>query len=150
MEPISLPGGAWVLVGDGRKALLLQNAGTPQRVRLVTERVLQQDNPPSHDQGTDRPGRHPGPAGAGRSAMEETDWHQLSEDRFAKTMAELLRRAVQAGRVGQLMLVAPPKTLGNLRIALHEDVAKRVIGELPKDLTSHPIAEMERLLSRHP
>ncbi len=46
-------------------------------------------------------------------------------------MADLVHRAVQAGRVGQLVLVAPPKTLGILRIALHKDDAMRVIGEVP-------------------
>jgi protein required for attachment to host cells len=52
---ITIPSGALVLIGDGRKALFLRNKGTPLHAELVTERVLEQRNPPTHEQGTDRP-----------------------------------------------------------------------------------------------
>ena len=46
-----------ILVGDGQKALFLRNRGNAQRVDLVVERIFEQDNPATRDQGTDRPGR---------------------------------------------------------------------------------------------
>ncbi len=148
IEDISLPTGAWVLLGDGRKALFLRNAGTPMHVQLVTERVLQQDNPATREQGSDQPGRYLGPDGAGRSALEETDWHQLAEDRFAREIAGLLYRSAHTRRFQQLVVVAPPKVLGSLRAALHPEVARCVVAEVPKDLTSHPLPEISRVLSR--
>lgn len=58
MNEVNVPSGALVLVGDGRKALFLRNRGTPRNVDFVTERVLEQSNPPTRAQGTDRPGRY--------------------------------------------------------------------------------------------
>ena len=150
IEDISLPTGAWVLLGDGRKALFLRNTGTPMNVQLVTERVLQQENPRTGEQGSDQPGRYLGPDGAGRSAMEETDWHQLAEDRFAHEIAVLLYQGVHAHRIEQLVVVAPPKVLGRLRGELRSEVAKCVIAEVSKDLTGHPISDVNRILSRTP
>lgn len=46
-----------ILVGDGRKALLLRNRGNAQRIDLVVGRIVEQDNPATREQGTDRPGR---------------------------------------------------------------------------------------------
>jgi protein required for attachment to host cells len=37
--------------------------------------------------------------------------------------------------------------LGNLRKAFHAEVAERVTAEIPKELTSHPVAEIERLVA---
>jgi protein required for attachment to host cells len=44
-----VPHNALILVGDGQKALFLRNKGSPQRVRLVVERILERDNPPSRE-----------------------------------------------------------------------------------------------------
>ena len=43
----------------------------------------ERDNPPTREQGTDRPGRSSASVGVARSAMEETDWHDIAEERFA-------------------------------------------------------------------
>ena len=147
MNEVNVPAGALVLVGDGRKALFLRNTGTPRHVDLVTERVLEQSNPPTRAQGTDKPGRYLGPDGASRSAMEETDWHQLAEERFAEEIAEALYRRVHTQGFENLVIVAPPKVLGNLRAAFHKEVSARVIAELPKDLTRHPVREIARHLA---
>src|SRR5262249_36757429 len=90
-EPeLRVPHNALVLVGDGRKALFLRNKGNPQRISLVVEQILERDNPPTREQGTDRPGRAFASVGAGRSAMEEADWHQIAEERFAGELSEAL------------------------------------------------------------
>jgi protein required for attachment to host cells len=147
MNDVNIPTDALVLVGDGRKALFLRNRGTPAQLELVTERVLEQDNPPTRDQGSDRPGRYLGPDGVSRSATEETDWHQLAEDRFAQEIADALYRSAHARQFSALVVIAPPKVLGILRQTFHKEVTTRLVAEVPKDLTSHPIPEISRLLS---
>jgi len=142
-----IPHAALLLVGDGRKVLFLRNKGTPVHVELVVERVLEQQNPPTHDQGTSPPGRYSGPDGVSRSAFEETDWHQLAEDRFAHEISAALYRLAHAGAFRDLIVVAPPKVLGNLRASFHKEVAERVVEEIAKDLTAHPVAEIGRLVS---
>ena len=138
---------ALVLIGDGQKALFLRNKGTAHQVKLEVEQVLEQDNPATREQGTDRPGRSNASVGVARSAMEETDWHDIAEERFAGELADALYRHAHANLFDKLVIIAPPKILGNLRKAFHPEVAERVAAEIPKELTSHPVAEIERLVA---
>ena len=136
-----------ILVGDGQKALFLRNRGTAQRLDLVVVRILEQDNPATREQGTDRPGRSIAAPGVARSAMEEVDWHEIAKERFAGELAEALYRHAHASRFEKLIVIAPPKVLGNLRKAFHPEVTDRITAEIPKVLTSHPIPEIEKLLA---
>jgi protein required for attachment to host cells len=64
----------FIFVGDERKALFLRNEGDEKFANFVTERVFVDDNPPTHEQGTDRPGRGFASAAATRrSGMEMTE-----------------------------------------------------------------------------
>jgi protein required for attachment to host cells len=147
MEHVHIPNAALVLVSDGRRARFLRNKGTPVNPQLVLERALDADNPRTREQGTDQPGRRLGPDGHSRSAMEETDWHQQAEERFAALVADTLYRMEHAQQFDELVLVAPPKMLGDLRARLHPEVADCLVAEVPKDLTNHTVPEISRLLS---
>ena len=146
MNELTVPNEALVVVGDGEKALFLRNKGDAQEIKLEVENIFGHDNPATHEQGTDKPGRVAASAGTARSAMEETDWHQLGEERFAADIADTLYRLAHANKFESLVVVAPPKVLGNLRKAFHKEVVDRITGELPKNLTSHPVPEIEKLL----
>lgn len=147
MTQVHIPSNALVLVGDGRKALFLRNKGTPRDVELIVEREVQQDNPPTREQGTDRPGRKFGADGVSRPAIDETDWHDRAEQRFAAEIAATLYEMEHAHKFDELVVVAPPKMLGDLRAAFHPEVAQRIVAEVAKDLTSHPVPEMAKVLS---
>ncbi len=144
---MDIPNQALVVVGDGEKALFLRNKGNAQELKLEVENIFGQDNPATHEQGTDKPGRTAASAGTARSAMEETDWHRLGEERFAAEIATVLYRRAHANKFEALVVVAPPKVLGNLRKAFHKEVVDRIIAELPKELTSHTVPDIERLLA---
>ena len=146
MEPMTIPSNALVLVSDGRSARLLRNQGTIANPKLTVERELEQENPPTREQGTDRPGRMHGSDGVSRSAVEQTDWHQRQEQRFASELAELLYKLGHAGTYAELIVVAPPKMLGDLRSSFHPKVKSAVIGEVPKDLTQFSAPEISDLL----
>ena len=105
-----------------------------------------QANPPDRSQKSDAPGRAFSSVGNGRSAYQETDFHQLEEERFAAETAELLRKRALRNDYESLIIVAPPRTLGELRKHYHKEVQKRLAGEIAKDLTGHPVAEIERIL----
>lgn len=137
-----------VVVADGRKALLLRNQGDAENLNLKVEKVFEQDNPASREQGTDRPGRMADAGGNGRSAMEQVDWHQQEEDRFVVQLAETLYQLAHAKKLQRLVLVAAPVAMGVLRKALHPEVSQLVVAELSKEYTAHPIAEIERLLAQ--
>jgi len=138
---------ALVLIGDGQKALFLRNKGTAHQVKLVVEQVLEQDNPATREQGTDRPGRSVASVGTARSAVEEVDWHHIAKERFAGEIAEALYRHAHDNGFDKLVVIAPAKILGSLRKAFHAEVNDRIVGEISKELTSHPIPEIEKLIA---
>ena len=49
-------------------------------------------------------------------------------------------------KVKTLVIVAPPRALADLRHAIHADVKSRIIAEIGKDLTKHPVDEIEKHL----
>jgi protein required for attachment to host cells len=138
---------ALVLIGDGQKALFLRNKGTAHQVRLEVEQIMAQDNPATRDQGTDRPGRSVSTVGTARSAVEEVDWHHIAKERFAGEIAEALYRHAHDNRFDKLVVIAPAKILGSLRKAFHAEVTDRIVGEISKELTSHPILQIEKLIA---
>lgn len=137
----------FVVVADGRKALFFRNEGDPLHPNLEVVRVEEQDNPPDRDQKSDAPGRAFASNGAGRSAMAEIDFHQLEEDRFASEMAEKLRKRALNNDFESLIIVAPPRTLGEMRKHYHKEVEARLQGEIAKDLTGHPIDQIEKIIA---
>ena len=140
-----IPHNAFIFVGDGRKALFLRNDGDEKFPNFVTEQVFVDENPSTHEQGGDRPGRGFARAGGERrSAMETTDWHELEEHRFAQRVTEALETLVRVREAPALVVVAPPRALADLRGAMHADVKARVVGEINKDLTKHPVWEIEK------
>jgi protein required for attachment to host cells len=149
MNKISIPHDAYVFVGDGRKALFLRNEGDEKFPHLKTERVFVDDpNPSSHEQGSDRPGRVFGRAGSHRiGAVEQIDWHEIEEHRFAREVAAALEKVVRERKIKALVIAAPPRTLAELRQAFHNDVKSRIIAEIDKDFTKHPVFEIEKHLA---
>ena len=148
MNKLKIPHDAFVLVGDGRKALVLRNEGDEKFPNLRTERVFEDENPLTHEQGSERPGRVSKAFDSGqRSAVEATDWHHIEESRFARKVATAMEQLVRARNASALVVVAPPRTLADLRGAFHPDVQARVIAEINKDLTKHPVGEIERHLT---
>jgi protein required for attachment to host cells len=144
---LRIPHNAFVFVGDGSKALVLRNEGDAQFLNLKTERVFTDDNPATHDQGTDRPGRAFSSVGSVRSSVGQTDWHKLEEHRFAAHVAATLERIVRERGVEALVVVAPPRALADLRKAFHADVKRKIIAEIDKDLTKHPVDQIEKHLA---
>ena len=142
-----IPRDAIVFIGDGHKALFLRNVGDQDYINLKVEQVSVDDNPPTHLQGTDRPGRTFKRAASHRSAeVSTTDWHDLEKHRFAEHVAAALEKLVRERKVAALVVVAPPRTLADLRHAFHDDVKSRIIAEIGKDLTKNPVSDIERHL----
>ncbi|MBK5959063.1 host cell attachment protein [Rhodoplanes elegans] len=147
MTKLNIPHDAFVFVADGRKALVLRNEGDEKFPNLRTEQVfVDADNPAAREQGTDSPGRAFASVGARRSSVEQTDWHVMEEQRFAKESAAALHRLVRDRKVKALVIAAPPKTLAELRRALHNEVKAVVVAEIDKDLTKLPVYEIEKHL----
>ncbi|WP_313669599.1 host attachment family protein [Sandarakinorhabdus sp.] len=139
---MDIPQNAHVLVMDGGKLLLFKNDGSEAQPALNIVMHLVQDSAATRDQGTERPGRAHESAGTRRSSHEQTDFHQLDEIRFAVEAAEMLKREVLAHHIDSFIVIAAPRTLGELRKHFHTEVERRVIGEISKDVARRPTDEI--------
>lgn len=147
MENLRIHNGDWVVVCDGAKALILENAGDAMALNLKTKEVREQPDPKTHEQGTDAPGRAINSIDSRRSAMEQTDWHDQAEQRFLTELSKRLDGAVTAGETKSLVLVAPPRALGVIRQAATPSLRKAVRAEIDKDLVKMPVYEIEKHLA---
>ncbi len=136
----------WVLVADGEKALFLKNVGDLANPNLQVIREMHEENPPTREQGSDRPGRFNDGPSVHRSAVDDTDWHRIAKERFADEIAARLYKMAHRGDFDRLVLVAPPLVLGEMRKKLHKEVADKVVGEFAKTLTKMPVVEIEEML----
>lgn len=144
---MSIPNQALVLVADGRKMLFLRNHGDAAQLDLKTEAHDQRADAKDSDMKTDAPGVGAQSGGYGRPAMDETDYHQQAEDQWAKDAAGALNRRALANDYDALVVVAPPKTLGELRKHFHKETEKRIVATFNKEMTDRPLADIEDLLA---
>ena len=166
---MQVPHDAVVVVADGRKMLFLRNEGDARIPNLQVEHHEIHANPKDSDQKRDQSGQsmstqsgsgapplaqggsmHAMGGGAqfapSRGTMGETDFHQLEEDRFAAETAEMLKKRALNHEFEALIIVAPPRTLGELRKHYHKEVSNRLKGEIAKDLTGHTVPQIEEAL----
>jgi len=143
MPDLKIGSSEWVVVCDGGKALILENAGDARFPNLRTREVYEQKHPATHELGSDVPGRAFASVGNTRSAVEQTDWHRQSERNFLKALASRLDTAVATGEVDSLIMAAPPRALGIIRQAYSPHVRQAIRAELEKDYVKLPISEIE-------
>jgi protein required for attachment to host cells len=144
--------GASILVTDGSKALFLTNEGDGDFPDFQLVRKWEQEVPADRELRSAGPGHAFSSHGGGtrRSSYDETDLHEQAEVQFTCNIAAFLNERARLGSIDELIMVAPPRTLGELRKHIRRDVADRVKAEIAKDLVKQPIAAMERLLARYP
>jgi protein required for attachment to host cells len=147
MTKLKIGQGAWVVVCDGAKALVLENAGDAKFLNLKTRQVFEHEGARTHEQGTDAPGRAINSVDGRRSAMEQTDWHEQEEQRFLRKLVDHLDAAVNAGQAKSLIIIAPPRALGVLRQAYSQAVRAALNAEVDKDFVKLPVHEIEKHLA---
>jgi protein required for attachment to host cells len=143
------PKKTWIVIADGMHARILRQdkRGAPLVPALDRELYEPAAHGFSRDLKSDAPGRGFDGAGA-RHAMEpRVDPKTHEKQMFAKRVAELINGAALRKTFDQLVLVAPPKTLGELRTQLGGPAKKAVIGELSHDLVKTPISELPQHLA---
>ena len=133
------PTKTWILVADGGRARILEVAGKGKVLRMISGSDAKLDNPPSHEQGRDRPARVHELVGNVRHAVEPRhDPHRARETLFARQLGAMLGGYAARNDFDRLVLVAPAAMLGDLRRALQPQVLEKVVAEVDKDLTKIP------------
>ncbi len=147
MKGSAINKGDWVVVCDGRKALILENIGDEVFPNLHTREVYEHKDAKTHEQGSDKPGRAMNSVGSARSSVEQTDWHEEAERAFLQDLVGRLDAAVGAGDTESMIVVAPPRALGVIRAAYSPALKKAVKEEIDKDYVRLPVYEIEKLLA---
>jgi protein required for attachment to host cells len=137
------PKKTWVLIADGGHAKVFETEGPASELAPVGDMMLTAVLPASRDILADRPGRSFESQGRARHAMENrSDPHRELKRAFAKKVCETLATKLAEQRFERLVLVAPPATLGDLRVELPKVVVARVVAELAQDLVKIPDKEL--------
>lgn len=130
-----LPQGAVVAVADGEKLVLLENEGDEREMKLKALPAV-----------TVQSGSTSSGAGHHNSAANPNE-SQAAEDGFASGTASLLNRQVLDGEISNLVIIAAPRTLGELRKHYHKSLSAVLLHEIPKDLTGHSLRDIEKTLT---
>ena len=126
----------WVVVADGAHARIFLNEGPGTGLMPALDHDLIGNRQPSHEMGSDRPGVSFSSAAPGRHAMApSTDPHEHAKHEFIRQVTKAIKEGLNEHAYEQLILVAPPKALGDLRAGIDPQAAKLVKAELHKDLT---------------
>lgn len=133
---MKIPKGTWVLAMDGSKMLLLRNRGDTRKP--ILESILQEeaDNPRAGLQGSDRPGRTFSSASPRRSSLTETDWHDEAKKDFTRDALGHVEQQYRDQR-GDVIVLAAPSVLGDIRKICPEPLKSAIIAEIDKDVVNH-------------
>ena len=138
----------WILVADGAEARVLSKAGAGQDLIQLDPGVIHGMNLRSHEIMSDRAGRTFDSVGAGRHAKEpRTDPRQIQEQRFIQELTARLEIGAQKGAFDRLVIVAPPRTLGELRSAFSDRLRSRLTGVIGKNLVHLTEPALKRRLT---
>lgn len=98
---------------------------------------------------SDLPGKGLGGNGSGGHAYQsETDPKKYKLSEFAKRVADYLDTARCANKISNLLLVADPTFLGELRAQLSKETHKKVVFELDKNLTHRSDEDIRKHLPK--
>jgi len=128
----------WYVIADGGRARFVAQ-DEKGAFRTVASFVSTDLHARASDLGRDRPARVMESAGPGRSAVEpRRDPKEAAKEDFVKVVAGQLDDEHRRGQFDELMLVAPPGVLTELKQALSKPIAELVASDLQKDLTKVP------------
>lgn len=128
-----LPSNSLVAVVDGEVLRLYRNTGTATEVALSAV-----DTPKLEDRVV---------GSAGRISTEANpDNDTQAEDGHAMSVALALNDWALKNRFDKLVVIAAPKTMGELRKHWHKEVEERLLGEITKTLTGATTEDIIRTI----
>ena len=132
---MNLPQNTVVAVADGEKISLFRNDGDAATVNLTAL-----PDPAIDSSKISSGARH-------SSSSANPDDSQQDEDGFGAGVTDMLNKQVLEGKIKSLVIIAAPRTLGEMRKGYHKSLSEVLIGELDKDLTGHSVQDIEKALA---
>jgi protein required for attachment to host cells len=132
---MKLPSDTHVAVVDGERFLLMRNCGTTVEPKLQTEGT------PSVEYSNKSAGvRHQDDRG------KKVGKERLDKAAHAAGVAEWLNKAVIDRRIDQVLIVADPYTLGEMRPHYSKHLQAALLGEVDRQLTGMPAPDIVKAL----
>ncbi|MGZ8370564.1 MAG: host attachment family protein [Caulobacteraceae bacterium] len=131
---MKLPNGALVAVVAGEKLALFQNTGH------LDIQLKAKPAPSIEDRASGAAGRI--------SSDANPDNDTQAEDGFAMGVADAINKQVLNHKVEHLLVIAAPKTMGQLRKGWHKETTARLVGEIAKDLTGHSAEDIAAAIDK--
>jgi protein required for attachment to host cells len=133
-----------IVVTDGQKLRVFRNTGTELKLALI-ELPL----PDVHGD-VEGAARHQHTGGDNKDQRRLQD-RRLDKDHqeasFESAVAKWLNHEIATGRIGPLLVIAPPRALGELRLHYGEALKKILVGELAKEHANDALHVLEQVLT---
>lgn len=146
---MKIDNGTIVAVVDGEKLLIFRNEGDSKFPVLTTVEHEETGNGPTRDLGSDAPGRVHSSMGAARSSYGDTDWHDKAEADFARHAATVIEAHAAAQADAGIVVIAAPRTLGELRQHYGRATSAGLAGEIDKELTHASTDHIAEVIAAH-
>jgi len=140
----------WIVVADSSRARYFTASSPSSALSEFEDDIHLESRQHEQKMTSDLPGKASGAGGAGGHAYEDqTEPKEYESQEFAREIARHLEESLNAGKYGQLLLVAAPSFLGDLRNQISERVKKTVCFELDKNLTTHDTSDIRKHLPEY-
>jgi protein required for attachment to host cells len=134
---MQLPHGAVIALVDGKQFELFRNSGNEAEPALA---ALPSPNLDEHNKA----------GGGGRdSSSANPTGHQIDEDAHAAAATAWLNHQVTGHKISHLVVVASPRTLGEMRRHYHKQLEAALVAELSKNLIGKSGPELLGALRGH-
>ena len=131
-----LPSNAHVAIVDGENFTVMRNTGQPLEPKLGSA-----EKPDLSATNYSAGVKHQDNAG---QQLGRTDLEELAHGAAA---SEWLNAKAIAGDISDILVIADPKTLGEMRRHYHGELKKRLVGEIDKTMTGEPTDRIEQAIA---
>lgn len=133
---MDIQNGTVVAVVDGEQFALYRNSGNGPQPELTIFKSPDIDNH-NKSAGVHRP--NTSATGEGSRSLEEAG--------HAAGVVDWLNQQVLQHKIDSLIVIADPKSLGEMRRHYHKELEAALIGEIAKTLTNQPADAVEKAIS---
>ena len=131
-----LPSNAHVAIVDGENFTVMRNTGQPLEPKLGSA-----EKPDLSATNYSAGVKHQDNAG---QQLGRTDLEELAHGAAA---TEWLNAKAIAGDISDILVIADPKTLGEMRRHYHGELKKRLVGGIDKTMTGEPTDRIEQAIA---
>ena len=131
-----LPSNAHVAIVDGENFTVMRNTGQPLEPKLGSA-----EKPDLSATNYSAGVKHQDNAG---QQLGRTDLEELAHGAAA---TEWPNAKAIAGDISDILVIADPKTLGEMRRHYHGELKKRLVGEIDKTMTGEPTDRIEQAIA---